>query len=191
MQDRVYHWWSRWWISSFIPQTSTHGEKRVYAVRSPEVAVCFIPRSSDIDFHIGRYDWEFQIIERWKWAFEKYYIWKKWYLYTLPWDSFISNQTSWVEEIVSDQIVYPLEEIVIEDIYSYLQWYIKPWIFAIMDADNQPEWLSVLDNNDIVDKVATRSIQFDKQDYYLSCIREAMPFLEQRVIHRIQSMRGI
>jgi len=121
------------------------------------MAAPFLARGGGGDFACG-IGWDAEtglpyLCERFAGAFDHIFSGKSGSIYTLDGGSFVPGQTSWNEELVSEQVAVPLEEARIEDAWVYLQDLARQHRLLVL---RYPEKIAGIpkDDEDIVQKAA-------------------------------------
>ena len=118
----VYHASEVHGLKVIRPAVSTHGEKWVYAAKDLVMAALFLSgKGGDLTCAIGREGGIPYVCERFAGAFEHRYGGVSGSIYVLPGESFVEGRTGWEEEVVSEEEVYPVEEIRVEDAKGFLE----------------------------------------------------------------------
>ena len=119
----VYHSSKNQGLKVLKPNISTHGKNWVYAATSLEMSAVFLSgRGGDLTCQVGRNSTTGKVFicERFKDAFEYRYNDISGSIYLLPEDKFVKEKTSWDEEVVCETEVEVIEEIIIDDVKSYI-----------------------------------------------------------------------
>ncbi|HCW52009.1 MAG TPA: hypothetical protein DGR79_08135 [Clostridiales bacterium] len=183
----VYHASPVQGLKVLRPRPSTHGRSWVYATIDPVMAALFVsPIGGDLTCQVGR-DPETgapYVCERFRGAFEHRYAGRSGSIYTLPAGRFLSGQTSWEEEVVSEEAVVPVGEVRIADARAYLLELAAAGELLIVRyprrIDGIPE-----DDEDLVDKVAQWARQLGPG--VLEQLKAYHPHLLGRVVSRLQA----
>lgn len=121
--DFVYHSTLKMGLERLTPTPSTHGKPYVYATKDFGTSLLFLSGiGGDFTCAIGR-DQKTQriyVCERFEGAFELRYAQKSGAIYKLPKETFVAGKTPWIEEVVSESAVTPIEEIQVMDAKALL-----------------------------------------------------------------------
>lgn len=124
MSFKVFHSSPVQGLSVIEPRFSlTHKRLWVYATKSPIMSAAFLSNlGGDLTCYVGKEIVENRsfIMERNPGLFDQRYLNKKGSIYMLPGDTFIENQTTWKEELVSDVAVPVLDEFKIDNVKDFL-----------------------------------------------------------------------
>lgn len=182
VNEPVYHASPVQGLERLEPRPGTHQQAWVYAVRDRAMAAPFLAQGGGGDFAcgIGR-DAETglpYLCERFAGAFERVFAGKSGSIYTLEGVGFVSGQTSWSEELVSEQAVVSLGEQRIADAWVYLQDLARQ---RRLLALRYPEKIAGIpeDDEDIVKKAAEWTESFGKE--VLVALKRDHPQLVARV----------
>lgn len=169
------------------PRPGTHQQAWVYVVSDRAMAAPFLARGGGGDFAcgIGR-DAETglpYLCERFAGAFDRVFAGKSGSIYTLDGRGFVPGQTSWNEELVSEQVAVPLEEARIVDAWVYLRDLAEQRHLLIARC---PERIAGIpeDDEDIVQKAAEWTRTFSKE--VLVALKRDHPQLVARVRARLK-----
>lgn len=108
-------------LTELVPRVGTHGRSWVYATDNLVFAALFLGRlGGDLTCRIGSLGGYPYVKEQFAGAFDLRYGKVGASLYVVPADGFLSGQTSWRGDWVSDRSVIPLREIVVADVRSHI-----------------------------------------------------------------------
>lgn len=157
MYKNVYHASHKQGLKEILPHINSHDEVWIYA--TPEMWHCamFIKNRSvdckDLSVRKGRRDKDsiMDMMERYPGAIEQLYSGVSGSIYVLPGDTF-ENKTGWSVEVVSEVPVVPITEILIPDVYKFLQEQEKQGLLKIHYYPNRPDYIPS-DDIDLVNKI--------------------------------------
>ncbi len=117
----LYHASKEKGIKVLKPHVSTHGKAYVYAIAGKVTAVCFGAPHSDFDLLMDEKGGIVHLYECYPDAFIDVYENKSCSLYELSEEGFETGKTGWEPELVCEKEVPVLNEVAIEDVYSFLK----------------------------------------------------------------------
>lgn len=176
----VYHSSEKSGLTKIVPRECSHRAPYVYAAKDKVISIVFMTRKSqnkgDLTYWKGRNPntGKVAIVERYKDAFKNLYDGVSGSVYVLPSDSFIEGKTQWNEEVVSEQIVIPVEEIRIENIFDYLLELQKNGLLEMYEYPNRPKCIPK-DDADLIRHALRYGTNSIKR------LKELHPHLENRI----------
>ncbi len=143
MNNTVFHTSSIRGLQILTPKKGTHNKPYVYATIDPVLSLCFLVNRQknfgDFTLGIGRErNGTISICERHPNAFTDSYTGSSGSFYTLPADTFLKNQTSWPEEVVSLTAVVPITEDPIDDMAAVLSQKVKEGLISLYRYPDRP-----------------------------------------------------
>jgi len=147
----VYHGSPVSGLTYLEPRHSTHGKSWVYATKNKAVAIIHSRKWNDYIFNESFHNYiQLELTERLPNAFEEIYKGKQSYLYYLDAANFLEGQTSFSEEVVSEQKEQVIKYEIIEDTYIKLCEMEKNGEVVLYRYPNKPDYIP-FDDSDLIE----------------------------------------
>lgn len=170
------------------PHVSSHGHPWVYATTYLGITAAYLGPWSDFDFYQGVDDGVPVLAERYEGAFEKAFAGRKGSIYLLEKKLFLEGKTPFHAEVVTPEVVHPLDEIVIEDAADFLRRLEREGKLKLYFYPNKPRHVSQ-DDSDLINKAADLVVRFPGRQIYRNFV-ERHPKLQGRLDDAIMNRRA-
>ncbi len=141
----------------------THGNHWVYAAHSLVMSALFLAKPHTSEFICAKrtINAKVTLIERFEGALDLSYANKQGAIYVLPKAAFVEGQTDFSEELVSNEVVKPLDEIQIDDMQQYLFDLVDDDLLDIYLYPQRPLGIPENDEDLIIDAVVWHRLYGD------------------------------
>jgi len=183
--DVVYHASRTKGLTEIRCNSSTHGESYVYAAKDVVHSALFLScLGGDLTCQIGCEDEISTITERYPGAFKERYLGTSGSIYLLNGKDFVEGKTGWDVEVIATTNQSVLNEIVVEDVYTYLMSFKTNGQLRILEYPNRPSFIPKDDSDLIV-----KCVQFTKVfgSSYLKEVEKFHPTLLDKVIKELRA----
>ncbi len=183
MIDKVYHCSKTSGLKYLEPRPSTHKKPWVYATRDITTSAMFLGENFDFICQTGVANGVPEIFERFSGAFDLAYKGKSGSIYVLSGKNFKEDQTSFKEEVVSEEKETILDEIPVNDAKEFLLQLESEGKINIFRYPNMPEYAPT-DKSDIVERGVEWTIDFGERT--LNSVEKYHPDVLDRVLAQLR-----